>query len=316
MTADSYNKYFITGGAGFIGSHLVDHLIEENNEVTVYDDLSLGSSKFIEQHFGKSNFHFVNADLFDFDTLSQSITGHDFIFHLAANPDIRAGTEKTDLDLKQGILATYNVLEAMRLNNIKKIVFTSSGTVYGEVTEPVAENLGPLLPISLYGAGKLSAEGFISAFCHLFDMRAWIFRLANVVGTRCGHGVIFDFINKLRQDQTRLEVLGDGRQEKSYLHIDDCIDGILLGIERSQEQVNVLNLGTDSFTNVTIIAKTVIEAMDLSGVKIEYTGGERGWKGDVPQVKFDIRKIKQVGYKPKYSSDEAVRRAVWDILDK
>ncbi len=313
MPAGNSSKYFITGGAGFIGSHLVDRLIKES-EVTVYDNLSSGNLEFIEHHLGKDNFHFVEAGLLDFDTLSRSIKGQDAVFHLAANPDIRAGTEKTDLDLKQGVLTTYNVLEAMRLNNIKKIIFTSSGTVYGEVTEPVTEDLGPLLPISLYGASKLAGEGLISAFCHLFVMQAWIFRLANVVGTRCSHGVIFDFINKLKQNPNKLEVLGDGRQEKSFLHIDDCIDGMLFGIEHSQKPLSIFNLGTDSWTGVTTIARMVVEAMGLSDVSINYTGGNRGWKGDVPQVRFNISKMRQLGYEPKYNSEGAIRKAVEGIL--
>lgn len=313
MSADGCTKYFITGGAGFIGSHLVERLIDEG-EVTVYDNLSSGSVEFIEHYLGRSNFHFVRADLLDFTTLSQSLIGHNIIFHLAANPDVRAGTEKTDLDLKQGILTTHNVLEAMRLNNIKALVFASSGTVYGEVAEPVAEDIGPLLPISLYGASKLSGEGLISAFCHLFGMQAWIFRIANAVGTRCRHGVIFDFVNKLRQNPEELEVLGDGRQEKSFIHISDCIDGIIFGFRHSQEQVNVFNLGTDSSTSVDTIARAVIGAMGLSGVRINYTGGDRGWRGDVPRIRFDISKMRQLGYQPKYSSDEAVRRAIEDIL--
>ncbi|GAI03515.1 unnamed protein product, partial [marine sediment metagenome] len=206
---------------------------------------------------------------------------------------------------------TYNVLEAMRLNQISKIVFASSSTVYGEAgTKAVAEDYGPLLPISLYGASKLACEGLISAFCHLFDMQAWIFRFANVVGARASHGVIFDFINKLKQNPEELEILGDGTQEKPYLYVGDCIDGILFGLEHSQEQVNVLNLGSDSSTNVTAIASMVVEAVGLSGVKFSYTGGERGWKGDVPQVRFDITKMKNLGWKPRYNSDGAVRQAI------
>jgi len=309
-------KIFITGGAGFIGSHLVDRLIN-SGEITVYDNLSSGSKEFIQHHLGKSKFHFIQADLLDFDALNQAVANHDIVFHLAANPDVRAGIANTNLDLQQGTLATHNVLEAMKVNQLGKIVFASSSTVYGEAgIKPVGEDYGPLLPISLYGASKLACEGLISAFCHLFDMQAWIFRFANVVGARSSHGVIFDFIDKLKQNATELEILGNGTQEKPYLHVDDCIDGILFGLKHSQERVNVLNLGSDSSTNVTAIANMLVEGMGLSGVKFVYTGGNRGWRGDVPQVRFDITKMKNLGWKPRYSSDETVRQAIKDILEK
>jgi UDP-glucose 4-epimerase len=312
MSKDNITKYFVTGGAGFIGSHLVDQLVKIG-QVTVYDNLSSGKPEFIEHHLGKSNFRFVKADLLDFDALKQIMNGHNIVFHLAANPDVRAGIRKTDLDLKQGILATYNVLEAMRLNNVGKLIFTSSGTVYGEVTEPVVEDFIRLLPISLYGAGKLGSEGLISAFCHLFNMQGWIFRLANVIGAGSSHGVIFDFINKLRRNPEELEILGDGSQQKPYLHVDDCIDGMLFGLEHSKQQLNVFNLGTDSSTNVTAIARMVVKAMGLSGVTFSYTGGDRGWPGDVPQVRFDITKMRGLGWKPQYSSDRALSKAINDI---
>lgn len=308
------SKYFITGGAGFIGSHLTDKLVE-TGAVTVYDNLSSGKLEFIEHHRDKSNFRFIKGDLLDLHTLKQAVGGHDVVFHLAANPDVRAGNEKTDLDLEQGAIATYNLLEAMRLNKIKRLLFASSGTVYGEATTAVSEDDGPLLPISLYGASKLASEGVISAFCHLFDMQAWIFRLANVVGARSSHGVIFDFINKLKRNPQQLEILGDGTQRKPYLYIDDCIDGMLFAIEHCHERVNVLNLGSDSSTDVTSIAAMLVDAMGLAGVKFSYTGGERGWKGDIPQVRFDITKMKNLGWKPRYSSDEAVAKAVKDVLD-
>jgi len=271
MSNSGLTRYFITGGAGFSGSHLVDRLIS-SGEVTVYDNLISGSKEFIQHHLGSHNFRFSQADLLDFDILNKAIANHDIVFHLAANPDIRAGSANTNLDLHQGTIATYNVLEAMKVNRISRIVFASSFTVYGEAgTKPVSEDYGPLLPISLYGASKLASEGLISAFCHLFDMQAWIFRFANVVGARASHGVIFDFINKLKQNPEELEILGDGTQEKPYLYIDDCIDGILFGLEHSQERVNVLNLGSDSSTNVTAIANTVVEAVGLSGAKFRYT---------------------------------------------
>jgi UDP-glucose 4-epimerase len=316
MSVNKPNRYFVTGGAGFIGSHLVDRLIG-SGEVTVYDDLSSGRKEFIQHLLGKSKLHFIQANLLDFASVNKAIANHDVVFHLAANPDVRAGFEDTDLDLRQGTLATYNLLEAMRLNQISKIIFASSSTVYGEAgIKAVNEDYGPLLPISLYGASKLACEGLISAFCHLFNMQAWIFRLANVVGPRATHGVIFNFINKLKQNPEELEILADGTQQKPYLHVNDCVDGILFGWKHSQEQVNVFNLGTDSSTNVTAIANMLVEAMGLSGVRFSYTGGKRGWPGDVPQVRYDITKMKNLGWRAEYSSDEAVRQAINDVIGK
>jgi UDP-glucose 4-epimerase len=318
MTQDiSYVKYFATGGAGFIGSHLVDRLVSEGHEVMVYDNLSSGSKVFAQHHFGKKGFQLIEADLLDFNTLKETIANHDVIFHLGANPEARLGIENTELDLKQETIATYNVLEAMRVNGIKKIVFSSSGCIYGETPViPLPEDYGPVLPISLYGAGKLASEGLISAFCHTFDMQAWIFRFANIVGERTTHGVIFDFINKLKQNPRELEILGDGKQCKPYLHVSDCVDGIIYGFRNSHDKVNVFNLGCSTATNVTTIARMLVDEMNLKAVKFKYTGGDRGWPGDVPQVRFNVDKINNLGWKAKYTSDEAVRRAIKDILGK
>jgi len=313
----SYVKYFATGGAGFIGSHLVDRLVSEGHEVTVYDNLSSGSKVFAQHHFGKKGFQLIEADLLDFNTLKETIANHDVILHLGANPEARLGIENTELDLKQETIATYNVLEAMRVNGIKKIVFSSSGCIYGETPViPLPEDYGPVLPISLYGAGKLASEGLISAFCHTFDMQAWIFRFANIVGERTTHGVIFDFINKLKQNPRELEILGDGKQCKPYLHVSDCVDGIIYGFRNSHDKVNVFNLGCSTATNVTTIARMLVDEMNLKAVKFKYTGGDRGWPGDVPQVRFNVDKINNLGWKAKYTSDEAVRRAIKDILGK
>ncbi|MFC1904407.1 NAD-dependent epimerase/dehydratase family protein [Chloroflexota bacterium] len=205
----------------------------------------------------------------------------------------------------------------MRLNQVKKMVFTSSSTVYGDAgVIPVTEDHGRLLPISLYGASKLGSEGLISAFCHLFNMQGWIFRLANVVGSRLTHGVIFDFINKLKQNPGQLEILGDGSQQKPYLHVNDCISGILFSVEYSNQALNVFNLGTSSSTSVVTIANMVAKTMGLDDVEFKYTGGSRGWLGDVPQVRFDITKMSRLGWEPRYTSDEAVQQAVAGILGK
>ena len=309
-------RYFIAGGAGFIGSHLVDSLVSMG-EVTVYDNLSSGKQEFFQHHLKRDGFRFVKADLLDRDSLAGAIKDSDIVFHMAANPEVRTGRLDTELDLKQGTIATYNVLETMRLHGIKRIVFASSSTVYGETAgQPIPEDYGPLQPISLYGASKLASEGFITAFCHLFGMQAWIFRFANVVGDRATHGVIFDFINKLKQNPEELEILGDGTQEKPYIYVRDCVDGILYGFQHSDGQANVFNLGNRDTTSVTTIGRMLIESLGLTNVRLKYTGGNRGWPGDVPQVRLDTTRMEKLGWKPKYTSDEAVRLAIKELLGK
>jgi UDP-glucose 4-epimerase len=303
-------KFLVTGGAGFIGSHLVDKLVEMG-DVTVYDNLSSGRKEFIEHHIGHKGFRFYQADLLDIEKLKEAIQGQQIVFHLAANPDIRQGIKRTNQDLEQGTVATYNVLEAMKQEKVKKIVFASSSAVYGETPiKPISEDHGPLFPISLYGASKLACEGLISAFCHIFDMQAWIFRFANVVGERTTHGVIFDFIRKLRLNPEELEILGDGNQEKPYIYVDDCIDGIIHGFQYSNERINVFNLGSISTTKVSSIAEMLVSEMGLTRTKFRYTGGDRGWPGDVPQVRFCTTKMEKLNWKPKYCSDEAIRTTI------
>ena len=310
-------KHFITGGAGFIGSHVVDRLMNEGKVVTVYDNLVSGRKEWIEHHFGEGGFNFLHADLLDFETLKKCMHGHEIVWHLGANTDIQAGNRITDLDLKNCAIATYNVLEAMKANRIDKILFASSATVYGEtLVEPLPENYGPLLPISLYGAGKLACEGLISAYSHLFGIKAWIFRFANVIGGRMGRTVIFDFIQKLRKNPKELEILGDGHQEKPFFLVEDCIDGMLCAFHNSEAPCDIFNLGCDSTTTVTKVAEIVVEEMGLKDVKFRYTGGRRGWLGDVPRVIFNVEKIKRLGWQTKHTSDEAVRLAARRILGK
>ncbi|MFC2122902.1 NAD-dependent epimerase/dehydratase family protein [Bacteroidota bacterium] len=309
-------KYFVAGGAGFIGSHLVDALVGLGS-VTVYDNLSSGKREFIQHHLDRNDFTFLQADLLDLDSLTGAIQGCDLVLHMAANPEIRMGIKNTALYLEQGTIATYNVLEAMRLSEVKKIVFASSSTVYGETPlQPIPEDYGPLQPISLYGASKMAGEGLITAFCHLFDMQAWIFRFANVVGDRATHGVILDFINKLRESPGELEILGDGTQAKPYIHVQDCVEGLIYGTQHSRGRVNVFNLASSSATDVKTIGNVLVEEMGLADVEFKYTGGERGWPGDVPQVRLDPSRMEELGWKPRYTSDEAVRRAIKDILEE
>ena len=308
-------KCFVTGGAGFIGSHIVDKLIKKNYDVTVFDNLSSGKKEFIEHHIKNNDFRFIKADLLDKKVLSNEIKDQDVVFHIAANPDVRLGAKKPDI-AKTDIIATYNLLDSMRKNKVKKIIFSSSSTIYGETPSyPLKEDYGPLLPISVYGAAKLASEGLISSFCHSFDMQGWIYRFANVVGIRGTHGVIVDFINKLRKNPKELEILGDGKQRKPYLYVTECVDGIIFGFEKSNNEINFFNLGCNTTTDVTRIGEIVVEEMKLDNVKFNYTGGNRGWKGDVPQFQFDITKIGKLGWTPNLNSDEVIRKAIKDLLN-
>ncbi|MGO9645060.1 MAG: NAD-dependent epimerase/dehydratase family protein [Candidatus Bathyarchaeia archaeon] len=311
-------KIFVTGGAGFIGSQLVDRLIEQGHEVMVYDNLSFGREEFIRHHLNNPRFTFVNGELLDQSTVNKSLAGHDLVCHLAANPQAIEGTRRTRLDLEQNTLTTYNVLEGMRLNDLRNIIFTSSGTVYGDIPDlELNERYGPMLPISLYGASKLACEGLISAFSSLFGIRTWIFRFGNIIGPRATHGVIHDLLRKLTQDPSTLEVLGDGDQTKPYVYIDDCLDGVLHCFENAHEQINLFNLAPSSVTSVKTIVKTLLEKTGNQATKVNYTGGVKGgggWPGDVPKVKLDATKAYKLGWKPKYSSDEAVRKTIDDLL--
>jgi UDP-glucose 4-epimerase len=308
-------KAFITGGAGFIGSHLVDKMAKKGWHITVYDDLSSGKREFIKEHIGKKYFKFIKADLLDLEKLKKSIAGHDIVFHLSANPDIRHGIRYTDIDLKQNTIVTYNILESMRQAGIKQIVFASTSAIYGEPKiMPTPEEYGPLYPISLYGASKLACEVLCTSFSHTFDMKCWIFRFANIVGGRGTHGIIYDFIAKLRKNPKELEILGDGKQTKSYLLVDDCVDAILYVQEHSKEQFNVFNLGSNDRLNITAIAKLLIEKMGLKHVKLSFTGGKRGWPGDVPQMSLSVEKLNKLGFKSRHSSREAVEIAIERML--
>ncbi|OGO03658.1 MAG: UDP-glucose 4-epimerase [Chloroflexi bacterium RBG_13_54_8] len=311
----SNNKQFVTGGAGFIGSHLVDRLMAEGKTVTVYDNLSSGKKAWIQHHFGKPNFRFIEADLLDLGTLKRAIKGHEVVWHFGANTDIPGGNEVTDLDLRNCTIATWNTLEAMRGSGIIQLIFASSSAVYGEApVHPTPESVGPLLPISLYGAGKLACEGIISAYSHLFGIQTWMFRFANVLGERMGHGVIYDFIHKLRKNPRQLEILGDGSQEKNFFLTEDCLDGIFFAYRQTNGQCDVFNLGCEGKIRVTDIAEIVVEEMGLKDVEFQYTGGKRGWPGDVPQVIYDVSKMKVLGWKPRYASSEAVRIATRRLL--
>jgi len=306
-------RSLVVGGAGFIGSHLVDQLVLRG-PVTIYDNLSIGCREFVAQHIEAGRVRLVQADCLDLAALCAVMPGHDAVFHLSANPEARWGLDNTRFDLEQGTIATYNVLEAMRRTEVQRIVFSSSGTVYGDVATPVPEDFGPSLPISLYGASKLASEGLLSAFSHCFGLKVWIFRFGNVMGPRGTHGAALDFVKKLERDPTRLEVLGDGEQRKPYLHVSDCVAGILFGFDHADDALNYFNLGPPDATAVKDIAHIVIEEMGLAGARIEFTGGQRGWPGDVPRSFLQPDKLAALGFRVRYSSDQAVRLAVRDLV--
>ena len=306
----------VTGGSGFIGSNLVDRLILARHTVTVIDNLSGGRRRFLAHHEGSPRFRFVELDLRDSPRLTRTIPKKtDVVFHLAANADIARGVEDPTLDYEHSLVATFSLLRAMRAHGIDKIVYTSGSGVYGDRGRAyTAETYGPLMPVSMYGATKLGAEGLISAFCHLFDMRAWIVRPANIIGPRATHGVVFDFVRRLKADPTHLRILGDGRQSKAYLHVDDVIDALLLILRAAKDRVNFFNVSSTSFITVNQIAKLVAREMGLKRIKYTHTPGRIGWKGDVPIIRLHNTRLARLGWRAKYTSARAVRATVRALL--
>ena len=317
-----FEKALVTGGAGFIGSHLVDKLCENNVSVIVYDNLSSGNIKNVEKWLGNPNFKFIKGDLsMSNNDLVRTISECDVIFHLAANPEVKVSSEKPKVHYAQNVASTFNLLEAVRKSgNIKTFAFTSSSTVYGEPEQiPTPENYAPLKPISVYGASKLASEALISSYAYTYGFNAVIYRLANIVGGRMKHGVIFDFINKLKKNGRKLEILGDGTQTKSYLDVEDCIDSILFVLNKTHSRVEIFNVGSEDQVNVREIADIICEEMKLENVKYVFTGGVdggRGWKGDVKVMLLSIEKLKEIGWKPKLNSRQAVRKAVKELLEE
>ena len=283
--------------------------------MTAVDNFHLGRPELVAPFRSHAAFEFVKADLLDLPRVKRLVRGCDVVFHMAANSDISRGARETDLDLSLGTLTTCHVLEAMRHAGVRDIVFASSSAVYGLArVKPTPEDYGPLLPISLYGASKLAAEGFITAFCHNFGLRAWIFRFANIVGPNATHGALFDFILRLRKNPRILRVLGDGRQAKPYLHVSECVSGMIHGYEHAGNKVNYFNLAPRAgATTVKFIAAAVVRALGLPRVRLEFTGGRQGWRGDVPQVRLDARKLARLGWRADLSSDEAVERAAREL---
>jgi UDP-glucose 4-epimerase len=306
----------ITGGAGFIGSHLCDELIDQRHCVTVVDNLVLGQERNIAHLFPHKNFKFFKGDILDDSFMKSVFTDKtvDAVCHLAANSDIQKGSKDPMVDCELTFMTTFNVLKHMRIYAVKRLIFASTSAIYGETSDLLTENYGPLLPASNYGAGKLASEAYISAFSANYGIQTWIIRFPNVVGERYTHGVIFDFINKLNLNCNELEVLGNGEQIKPYMYVKDLISGILFVWEHAVERMNIYNLGVASRTKVKEIAQMVIEEMKLNA-KIVYTGGDRGWIGDVPEFKYDLSKIHRLGWHARYSSNEAVRLAIRKAIE-
>ena len=310
----------VTGGAGFIGSHIVDRLVSCELDVRVLDNFSNGNLSNLKNSKDKKNFQLVKKNLEDFKALKKTLKDVKSVFHIAANPEVRTGFDHPEISFKENIQNTFHLLEAIRQNDINTIVFASSSTVYGEPEIiPTPESYGPLVPISPYGASKLACEAMISSYCHTYGINGLIFRFANIIGSRSNHGVIVDFIKKLKTNSQTLEVLGDGMQSKSYLHVNDCIDSFFFCLSKLYKRIEMFNIGNDGITDVLTIAKIVCNCMGLKNVEIKTTGGVdggRGWKGDVKIMQLDITKLKKLGWMPKMSSNLAVEHATKELLQE
>ena len=303
-------RYFVTGCAGFIGSSLVDRLLEQGHHVTGFDNFSTGLPKFLENAKKSPLFKLIESDLLDREAVKNAMKKIDIVLHLAANADVRFGTHHPHKDLEQNAIATFNVLEAMRANNVKKIAFASTGSIYGEAAViPTPEHTSFPVQTSFYGASKLAAEGLIQAYCEGFGFQSYIFRFVSILGERYTHGHIFDFYKKLLKNPKKLDVLGNGKQKKSYLYIQDCIDAILFAMQNASHPVNIFNLGTDEYCAVNDSIHWICDHLGLSPEKI-YTGGDRGWIGDNPFIFLDCSKIRKCGWAPKLTIQQGVLKTL------
>ena len=303
-------RAFVTGGAGFIGSNLVDRLLAANHSVVAYDNFSTGQDAFLEIARSHPQFTIIRGDTLDLPALVEAMAGSEMVFHLAANADVRFGLEHPRKDLDQNTIATFNVLEAMRATGAQRIVFASTGSIYGEASViPTPERAPFTVQTSLYGASKLAGEGLIQAYCEGFGFQSWIFRFVSILGERYTHGHVVDFYRSLRANPSRLRVLGNGRQRKSYLYVQDCIDAILVALDRATEKVNVLNLGTEECCEVNDSIEWIIRALGVSPI-LDYTGGDRGWIGDNPFIFLDTTRIRALGWKPKLTIREGILRTL------
>jgi len=303
-------RCFVTGGAGFVGSHLVDRLLADGHEVTVYDNLSTGREAFLARARAHGGFRFVHGDALDLPALTRSLAGHDIVFHLAANADLRFGTEHPRRDLEQNTVATFNVLEAMRATGGRRIAFASTGSIYGEPDVfPTPETCPFPVQTSLYGASKLAGEGLIAAYCAGFGFQGYVFRFVSILGERYSHGHVFDFYRKLRANPSEIEVLGDGRQRKSYLYVQDCLDAMLTVLREAREPFNVYNLGTDHYCSVDDSLDWICAYLGVQPRR-RYTGGERGWIGDSPFIFLDTSRVRALGWEATLTIRQAVERTL------
>ena len=306
-------KYLVIGGLGFIGSHVSRRLLSEeiDGEVWIYDNLSSGKKSHLGQSINDRKLHIVEGDIKDLESLTNAMKGIDYVYSLASNPDISKAISQPDIDFWEGTYLINNVVEAMRKNSVKNLLYASGSGVYGDVGATVTgEDFSPLLPTSTYGASKLSCEALICAYCHMFDMNAAAFRFANVVGPNQTHGVGYDFIKKLKINPNSLEILGDGTQSKSYIYVEDIVNALRLVEKHSLRGYSYFNVSTLDHLTVTEIANMTVKLLDLKDVEYKYTGGDRGWKGDVPVVRLDSQKIRKLGWENKYSSFEAMELAL------
>lgn len=303
-------RYFVTGCAGFIGSNLVDCLLQQGHEVVGYDNLSTGKIEFLDKARQFPQFQLIRGDTLDLDRLTQAAAGADFVFHLAANADVRFGLNHPRKDLEQNTLATFNVLEAMRTNGVKRVAFSSTGSIYGEPELfPTPEDAPFPIQTSLYGASKLAGEGLIAAYSEGYGFQGYIFRFVSILGERYSHGHVFDFYRKLLVNPDEIEVLGNGRQRKSYLYVGDCIEAMLTVIERAKDKVNIYNLGTDEYCIVDDSLGWITEHLGLKPQR-RYTGGERGWVGDSPFIFLDTCKVRALGWRPRLTIQEGIIRTL------
>jgi UDP-glucose 4-epimerase len=303
-------RAFVTGAAGFIGSTLVDRLLADGHDVVGFDNFSTGQEAFLADASRSTRFSLVRSDTLDERILTDAMAGASVVFHLAANADVRFGTDHPRKDLEQNTLATFNVLESMRAHDIRRIAFASTGSIYGEASViPTPEDAPFPVQTSLYGASKLACEGLIEAYCEGFGMQGWIFRFVSILGERYTHGHVFDFYRSLSRDPTRLCVLGDGRQRKSYLYVHDCIEAMLHALERANEKVNIFNLGTDEYCELNESIRWICGHLGVAPT-LDYTGGSRGWIGDNPFIFLDTSKIRRLGWRPRLTIRESVIRTL------
>lgn len=306
------SSYCVVGGAGFIGSHVTDELLgTDDSKVVVFDNLCSGSKERLGGLLDDPRLQFIEGDLKERDDITTALRGCDHVYHFAANPDIAKAATQPDIDFWEGTYLTQNLLEGCRLNGVKQLTYASGSGVYGDLGDlPVSEAHGPLYPVSTYGASKLGCEALISSYCHMFELSARAFRFANVVGPRQTHGVTYDFARRLLQDRSQLEILGDGNQSKSYIHVSDVVAAMLQIAEEQWQGFEIFNVGTEDYVTVREIADMVVTQLGLSDVEYRFSGGSRGWKGDVPVVRFDSKKIRAHGWSNRYSSSDALADSI------